>query len=169
VKLASNPETDVSRLGASMNHNIKCWELILPHAVSHPTINIDLKAILAWLPARHPGAMYSGCGLGAARAHASASASDSWFQRELRSRRNNVMQHSFTRADGSNPFAGVIFSALRARIARGRGRVVLRIGRTEQFQENRLQGVRPDLIRLFGRMKFIGGHHAVEEPALSVR
>lgn len=59
-------------------------------------------------------------------------------------------------------------SALRARIAGGRRRVVLRAGRTEQFPEDRLQGVCPDLIRLFGRMEFVGGHHAVEEPASSV-
>jgi len=55
---------DVRRLGASMNHCMKCWEAILPHTVEHPTINLDLKAILAWFQSRYPGAMYSGCGGG---------------------------------------------------------------------------------------------------------
>ncbi len=52
------------RLGASMNHSMTCWEAILPHTVAHPTITVDLKAILAWFQARYPGAMYSGCGGG---------------------------------------------------------------------------------------------------------
>jgi mevalonate kinase len=55
---------NVHSLGASMNHCMKCWETILPHTVEHPSINIDLKAILAWFQARYPGAMYSGCGGG---------------------------------------------------------------------------------------------------------
>ncbi|MGA2185720.1 MAG: hypothetical protein ABSH47_22095 [Bryobacteraceae bacterium] len=55
---------NVRRLGASMNHCMKCWEAILPHTVEHPTINIDLRAILSWFQARYPGAMYSGCGGG---------------------------------------------------------------------------------------------------------
>jgi hypothetical protein len=57
-------ETDVRRLGASMNQCMKCWEAILPHTVQHPTITIDLKEILSWFQARYPGAMYSGCGGG---------------------------------------------------------------------------------------------------------
>ena len=55
---------DVRRLGASMNQCMRCWEAILPHTVKHPTINIDLKAILACFQGRYPGAMYSGCGGG---------------------------------------------------------------------------------------------------------
>lgn len=55
---------DAGRLGKSMNHCMTCWESILPHTVAHPTINVDLKAILAWFQARYPGAMYSGCGGG---------------------------------------------------------------------------------------------------------
>ena len=55
---------DVGRLGASMNQCMMCWEAILPHTVRHPTINIDLTAILAWFQSRYPGAMYSGCGGG---------------------------------------------------------------------------------------------------------
>jgi len=55
---------DVHGLGASLNRCMKCWEAILPHTVAHPTINIDLKAILSWFQDRYPGAMYSGCGGG---------------------------------------------------------------------------------------------------------
>jgi len=55
---------DVRSLGASLNRCMKCWEAILPHTVAHPTINIDLKAILSWFQDRYPGAMYSGCGGG---------------------------------------------------------------------------------------------------------
>jgi hypothetical protein len=57
-------QRDAGRLGASMNRCMRCWEAILPHTVAHPTINIDLKEILAWFQARYPGAMYSGCGGG---------------------------------------------------------------------------------------------------------
>lgn len=55
---------DVHALGASMNSCMQCWEAILPYTVAHPTIDIDLKAILGWFQARYPGAMYSGCGGG---------------------------------------------------------------------------------------------------------
>jgi len=55
---------DVRRLGAAMNHCMRCWEAILPHTVEHPTITLDLKAILAWFQSRYPGAMFSGCGGG---------------------------------------------------------------------------------------------------------
>jgi hypothetical protein len=55
---------DIAGLGASMNECMRCWEAILPHTVAHPTITIDLKALLACFQARYPGAMYSGCGGG---------------------------------------------------------------------------------------------------------
>jgi hypothetical protein len=55
---------DVRGLGASLNHCMRCWEAILPHTVTHPTIHIDLTAILGWFQSRYPGAMYSGCGGG---------------------------------------------------------------------------------------------------------
>jgi hypothetical protein len=55
---------DVDGLGASMNRCMQCWEALLPYTVTHPTINIDLKAVLSWFQARYPGAMYSGCGGG---------------------------------------------------------------------------------------------------------
>jgi len=41
-----------------------CWEKLLPHTVRHPTIKVDLKALLRAYQSRHPGAMYSGCGGG---------------------------------------------------------------------------------------------------------
>jgi hypothetical protein len=56
--------TDLQALGESMNECMRCWEAILPHTVCHPTLSIDLKAILADFQSRYPGAMYSGCGGG---------------------------------------------------------------------------------------------------------
>jgi hypothetical protein len=55
---------NVRALGESMNLCMRCWEIILPHTVQHPTIVMDLKAILANFQSRYPGAMYSGCGGG---------------------------------------------------------------------------------------------------------
>lgn len=55
---------DLEGLAASMNGCMACWEAILPHTLAHPTINIDLKAILGCYQARYAGAMYSGCGGG---------------------------------------------------------------------------------------------------------
>jgi hypothetical protein len=55
---------DTRALGESMNLCMQCWETILPHTVGHPTIAVDLKAILANFQSRYPGAMYSGCGGG---------------------------------------------------------------------------------------------------------
>jgi hypothetical protein len=52
------------RLGASMNECMKCWEAILPQTVRHPTIQIDLPALLEWYQTRFTGAMFSGCGGG---------------------------------------------------------------------------------------------------------
>ena len=51
-------------LGASMNDCMTCWETLLPHTVRHPTIQIDLMALLRYYQARYWGAMYSGCGGG---------------------------------------------------------------------------------------------------------
>jgi hypothetical protein len=41
-----------------------CWEAILPRAVRHPAIKVDLKALLRVYQRRYAGAMYSGCGGG---------------------------------------------------------------------------------------------------------
>ena len=55
---------DAQALGKSMNECTACWEAILPHTVRHPTITIDLMAILDYYQSRYFGAMYSGCGGG---------------------------------------------------------------------------------------------------------
>jgi hypothetical protein len=55
---------DAKALGESMNECMRCWETLLPHVVRHPTIAVDLMAILASYQARFAGAMYSGCGGG---------------------------------------------------------------------------------------------------------
>ena len=55
---------DLQRLGGSMNECMACWEAILPHTVRHPSIKIDLQAILRHYQDRYAGAMYSGCGGG---------------------------------------------------------------------------------------------------------
>ena len=54
----------VLRLGASMNECMRCWEAILPQTVRHPSLTVDLTALLSYYQARYPGAMYSGCGGG---------------------------------------------------------------------------------------------------------
>ncbi len=55
---------DVLALGASMNLCMTCWERILPNTVRHPSLTVDLLALLAHYQARYAGAMYSGCGGG---------------------------------------------------------------------------------------------------------
>lgn len=55
---------DVQGLAESMNECMRCWAALLPHVVRHPTITVDLPALLAYYQARYAGAMYSGCGGG---------------------------------------------------------------------------------------------------------
>lgn len=55
---------DLGRLGASLNESMKCWQAILPHTVHHPTLTLDLLAILGHYQRTYAGAMYSGCGGG---------------------------------------------------------------------------------------------------------
>jgi hypothetical protein len=55
---------DLEELGASMNECMKCWEVLLPHTVRHPTITVDLMAILDYYQSQYAGAMYSGSGGG---------------------------------------------------------------------------------------------------------
>jgi hypothetical protein len=55
---------DIKALGASMNLCMACWEKILPHTVRHPSITVDLMALLGYYQNRYAGAMYSGCGGG---------------------------------------------------------------------------------------------------------
>ena len=57
-------EQNAEKLGASMNETMRCWEVILPHIVRHPTISMDLLDILTYYQTRYYGAMYSGCGGG---------------------------------------------------------------------------------------------------------
>lgn len=55
---------DTAALGASFNECMACWETLLPQTVRHPTIKIDLMALLKYYQAHYAGAMYSGCGGG---------------------------------------------------------------------------------------------------------
>lgn len=55
---------DASALGASMNLCMMCWEKLLPNTVYHPSLTVDLMALLGHYQARYAGAMYSGCGGG---------------------------------------------------------------------------------------------------------
>lgn len=55
---------DARALGASLNLNMKCWEILLPFTVRHPLIKVDLMALLKAYQRQYPGAMYSGCGGG---------------------------------------------------------------------------------------------------------
>jgi hypothetical protein len=55
---------DAKKLGASLNLNMKCWEILLPHVVRHPLLRVDLMPILKAYQQQYLGAMYSGCGGG---------------------------------------------------------------------------------------------------------
>ena len=55
---------DLAGLGSSMNESVRCWEVLLPQTLKHPTIQIDLMGILGHYQSRYAGAMYSGCGGG---------------------------------------------------------------------------------------------------------
>jgi len=55
---------DMTGLGAAMNLCMACWEALLPGTVRHPTLKLDLCALLKHYQRQYPGAMYSGCGGG---------------------------------------------------------------------------------------------------------
>jgi len=55
---------NAAALGASLNECMACWETLLPHTVRHPSLTVDLAAILRCYQDRYHGAMYSGCGGG---------------------------------------------------------------------------------------------------------
>jgi hypothetical protein len=55
---------DITALGASLNLTMECWKTLLPHTVSHPTIKMDLVALLGHYQSKYAGAMFSGCGGG---------------------------------------------------------------------------------------------------------
>lgn len=51
-------------LGSALNDCMACWAALLPHTVRHPTLEVDIEALLKLYQGRYPGAMYSGCGGG---------------------------------------------------------------------------------------------------------
>jgi len=55
---------DLKGLAASMNECMCCWDALLPCVLRHPTLTVDLVALLKHYQARYAGAMYSGCGGG---------------------------------------------------------------------------------------------------------
>ena len=55
---------DAAALGRSLNECSLAWDAILPDTLSHPTIKVDLKRLLAAYQSEYEGAMYSGCGGG---------------------------------------------------------------------------------------------------------
>jgi len=55
---------DLEGLAASMNECMCCWDALLPCVLRHPTLTVDLVALLKHYQARYAGAMYSGCGGG---------------------------------------------------------------------------------------------------------
>ncbi len=55
---------DPAALGASLNETMRCWEALLPDTVRHPTIAMDLPALLEHYQSEYSGAMFSGCGGG---------------------------------------------------------------------------------------------------------
>ena len=55
---------DIDALGASLNLTMESWQTLLPHTVAHPTIKMDLVALLNYYQSKYAGAMYSGCGGG---------------------------------------------------------------------------------------------------------
>lgn len=55
---------DMTRLGATLNETMACWETLLPDTVRHPTLTMDLVALLHCYQEQYPGAMFSGCGGG---------------------------------------------------------------------------------------------------------
>lgn len=57
-------DRDIRELGVSMNDCMQCWQTLLPHTVRHPSLTVDLVALLNAYQRRYPGAMYSGCGGG---------------------------------------------------------------------------------------------------------
>jgi len=55
---------DLKALGASLNLNMRCWDVLLPQVVRHPLITVDLPELLRAYQRRYAGAMFSGCGGG---------------------------------------------------------------------------------------------------------
>jgi len=57
-------KNDARALGASLNLNMKCWEVLMPYIVRHPSLRVELLPLLKAYQRQYLGAMYSGCGGG---------------------------------------------------------------------------------------------------------
>ena len=57
-------EMDTVGLGRSLNDCMACWSALLPQTVCHPTLTLDLLALMRAYQSQYLGAMYSGCGGG---------------------------------------------------------------------------------------------------------
>ncbi|MEM1011624.1 MAG: hypothetical protein AAGI46_05315 [Planctomycetota bacterium] len=57
-------DRDIDKLGRSFNDCVECWGSLLPHVLRHPTLNVDLPAVLQAYQDAYAGAMFSGCGGG---------------------------------------------------------------------------------------------------------
>ena len=55
---------DIDALGKSFNECMKCWHMLLPDIVEHPTLKVDILSLLEYYQANYAGSMYSGCGGG---------------------------------------------------------------------------------------------------------
>ncbi|MGD0551403.1 MAG: hypothetical protein ABSB25_02000 [Sedimentisphaerales bacterium] len=55
---------DIKGLGESLNENMRCWNVLLPHNFRHPVLTVDLLSLLHFYQVRYAGAMCSGCGGG---------------------------------------------------------------------------------------------------------
>ena len=55
---------DSRKLGATLTENMRCWGVLLPHALYHPSMPAEMPAILEYYQTRYCGAMWSGCGGG---------------------------------------------------------------------------------------------------------
>jgi hypothetical protein len=55
---------DLARLQDSMLECMLAWESLLPRTLRHPSLGVDLVALLEHYRERYGGAMYSGCGGG---------------------------------------------------------------------------------------------------------
>ena len=64
IAIAQSLPRNLHGLATSMNDCMACWESLLPCVLRHPTLTVDLVAVLRYYQARYPGAMYSGCGGG---------------------------------------------------------------------------------------------------------
>ena len=55
---------DARGLGESLNEAMRCWDVLLPHCLEHPTLTVNLKAFLAYYREKYCGVMPSGMGGG---------------------------------------------------------------------------------------------------------